>query len=376
MMPPGIYVHLPFCPYICPYCDFPKWAADGNAQREYLRALYAEITLAPAMRAETLFIGGGTPNTYDAAEIAALVDRLRERFCLPAGAEITIEINPDLERCEGFEVYRSAGISRLSIGVQSFDAKELRVLGRRHSAQNVRTVVARARAAGFENISIDLIFGVPGQTMESWAHSLDTAVGLDVEHCSTYGLTVEPGTPYERWFARAPECFASDVLEADLYGQAIECLCSAGYEQYEISNFARQGFRSVHNANYWANGDYLGLGVGAASYRSGIRSVHTRDRQAYIDAVLGRRPIPGDAEQLVGARRAGEAIMLALRTAEGVELAGVAERYNVEMLDVFREELAQMQELGLIDVTPTHVRLTLKGRFVANEVAVRFIAAP
>ena len=371
----GLYVHLPFCPYICPYCDFAKWPLRRSQAENYLSALEAEIEAAPAFRATTLFLGGGTPNTYDPERLAALVERLRARFALPAGAETTVELNPDLELCTGFAAYRSAGINRASFGVQSFVPEELLTLGRRHSPADVVEAVRRARAAGFANVSLDLIFGVPGQTEASWRRSLDAALALEPEHISTYGLTVEEGTPYAAWFAREPGSFATQDCEAELYSDVIERLSAAGYEHYEISNFARPGFRSAHNANYWANGEYLGLGVGAASYLGGVRSVRTRDLSIYCDAALGGLPVPVEAERLTGDARAGEAVMLALRTAEGVDLAGFAERYEVDFMRRYRGVLEDMQRDGMLEVTATHVRLTLRGRFVANDVCAAFVVA-
>ena len=371
----GLYVHLPFCPYICPYCDFAKWPLRRSQAENYLSALEAEIEAAPAFRATTLFLGGGTPNTYDPERLAALVERLRARFALPAGAETTVELNPDLELCTGFAAYRSAGINRASFGVQSFVPEELLTLGRRHSPADVVEAVRRARAAGFANVSLDLIFGVPGQTEASWRRSLDAALALEPEHISTYGLTVEEGTPYAAWFAREPGSFSTQDCEAELYSDVIERLSAAGYEHYEISNFARPGFRSAHNANYWANGEYLGLGVGAASYLGGVRSVRTRDLSIYCDAALGGLPVPVEAERLTGDARAGEAVMLALRTAEGVDLAGFAERYEVDFMRRYRGVLEDMQRDGMLEVTATHVRLTARGRFVANDVCAAFVVA-
>ncbi len=371
----GLYVHLPFCPYICPYCDFAKWPKRESAAAEYLRALEAEIADAPEFLAQTLFFGGGTPNTYPSETIAELTQRLRERFSLQEDAEISIELNPDLPLCEGFERYRIAGINRLSFGAQSFDEAELRTLGRRHSADDVREVVRRARAAGFANLSLDLIFGVPGQTLDSWLATLDAALALEPEHVSTYGLTLEAGTPFAAWRAREPKAFASDDFEAELYGLAIDRLEAAGYEQYEISNFARPSFRSAHNANYWSNGAYLGLGVGAATYLAGRRSSHTRNLTEYCRTALAGDPIPGEWESLSGVALAGEAAMLALRTAEGVELASFAQRYGIDFLSFYASPIEEMRAAGMLEVGAAHARLTRRGRFLANSVAAAFISS-
>jgi oxygen-independent coproporphyrinogen-3 oxidase len=369
----ALYVHLPFCPYVCPYCDFAKWAFEGGAAARYLAALEAEIAATPALRGTTLFFGGGTPNTYDAGTLARLVATLRERFALADDAEISIEINPDLALCEQLDMLRAAGINRISIGVQSFDAAELRVLGRRHTPGDVATVVARARAAGFANLSVDLMFGVPGQTEDSWRRSLEAALALGIDHFSTYGLTIEEGTPYARWYAREPGAFFDSDREARLYATAIAAAQAAGFEHYEISNFARPGFRCAHNANYWRNGTYLGLGVGAASYLEGVRSTHTRDLAEYCDAALARREIPGEREKLEGDERLGEATMLALRTLEGVDTRAFHERYAVDFFARYAAVIAEMSAAGMLVVDGASVRLTERGRFLANDICGAFL---
>ena len=233
----GIYVHWAFCPYICPYCDFAKWPFDERAAERYVSALEAEIARAPAVAATTVFYGGGTPNANSTPQLVRVLDLVRERFGVRADAEISIEVNPDRELTAHFEPLRRSGFTRMSIGAQSFEAPELRVLGRRHSAADVAETVRRARAAGFGNVNIDLMFGVPGQTEASWERSLEAAIALGVEHVSTYGLTIEEGTPYAGWQAREPAAFADDEREAEMYQLAIEKLTAAGFEHYEISNF-------------------------------------------------------------------------------------------------------------------------------------------
>lgn len=369
----SLYVHLPFCPYVCPYCDFAKWPyARGRAER-FLAALRAEIAGAPAVRASTVFFGGGTPNTYDATTLSALIGSLRARFGVDPGSEITVEINPDLALCEALPALRAAGVNRLSIGAQSFDAGELRTLGRQHSPGDVATVVARARAAGFANLSVDLMFGVPGQTQTSWGESLERAFALGIDHLSTYGLTVEDGTPYARWYEREPGAFFDNDREAELYLMAIERGARAGFEHYEISNFARPGRRCAHNANYWRNGSYLGLGVGAASYLDGVRSTHTRDLEIYCSAALAGGAIPGESEQLVGDERTGEATMLALRTLEGVDPHEFRERYNVDFHAKYRTVIADLTAAGMLRIAGERVQLTQRGRFLANDVCGAFL---
>jgi oxygen-independent coproporphyrinogen-3 oxidase len=369
----GLYVHLPFCPYVCPYCDFAKWPYAQRSAERYLTALHAEIAAAPAVQGSTIFFGGGTPNTYSAAQIAELIGMLRARFGHAANAEISVEINPDLNLCEELPALREAGVNRLSIGVQSFEPGELRVLGRRHSARDVEIVVGRARAAGFDNISIDLMFAVPGQTDDSWRASIDRALDLGIDHLSTYGLTIEDGTPYARWYEREPGAFFDDDREARLYTLAIERAAGAGFEHYEISNFARPGRRCEHNANYWRNGSYLGLGVGAASYLDGVRSTHTRERELYCDAALAGSAIPGEYETLVGDERTGEATMLALRTLEGVDTREFRERYDVDFHQRYGAVIADLTAAGMLRIAGERVQLTERGRFLANDVCGAFL---
>jgi oxygen-independent coproporphyrinogen-3 oxidase len=371
----GIYVHLPFCPYICPYCDFAKWPHRKSAALQYTLALHSEIdrTLADRGPYETVFLGGGTPNTYDGGEISRLLEHLRERFPGPPDRETTIEVNPELVTTADLQAYRASGVTRLSIGVQSFEPQEIRTLGRRHTVSDVERVVREARYAGIPSVSLDLIFAVPGQTPQSWQRSLQTAIDLGVDHISTYGLTIEAGTPYELWQHREPGAFFDDAREADLYEIAIEMLEGAGFEHYEISNFARPGHRSRHNANYWANGEYVGLGVGAASYREGVRSVHTRDLNEYLKAALGGEEIPAEAERLEGVQRTGEAVMLALRTAQGVPLRRFKERYGVDVLQFYAPVIERYRADGLLEVDESHVRLSRRGRFLANDVCAAFV---
>jgi oxygen-independent coproporphyrinogen III oxidase len=372
----GIYVHLPFCPYICPYCDFAKWPHRRSAAERYLRALHAEIdahALSGGASYETVFLGGGTPNTYAGSDVARLLDHLRERFPGPPGRETTIEVNPELVGAEDLAIYKEAGVTRISIGVQSFVPEEIATLGRRHTVEQVERVVRLCREHGPFSLSLDLIFAVPGQTPESWSRSLHTAIELGVDHISTYGLTIEAGTPYEKWHEREPRAFLDDAHEADLYDIAIRTLEAAGYEQYEISNFAKPGHRSAHNANYWTNGEYVGLGVGAASYIQGVRSVHTRDLEAYVSAALENREIPSESERLEGAQRAGEAVMLALRTAQGVSLQAFKERYGLDFLQFYAPVVERYRADGLLEIDGTHARLTRHGRFVANDVCAAFV---
>jgi oxygen-independent coproporphyrinogen-3 oxidase len=368
---PGVYVHLPFCPYLCPYCDFAKWPWRATRARRYLDALYREIDRAPAERATTLFLGGGTPNAYAADDVVELLHRLTQRFG-PFG-EASIEVNPELVVEGAFEAYHSAGITRVSIGVQSFEAGEIATLGRKHDVNDVVQAVRQARDARIESVSLDLMFAVPGQSPESWRRSLRAGIATGVDHVSCYGLTVEAGTPFERWLEREPRAFFDDTAEARLYQIAIDELAVAGFEHYEISNFARPGHRCAHNQNYWANGGYLGLGVGAASYRGGVRRTATRSFDEYVEALERDEEVPADSECLTGFRRAGEAIMLALRTSDGVAFEDFRRRYGVDVERHYASILTRYAGDGLLERAAGGMRLTERGRFLANEVCGAFV---
>jgi len=373
----GVYVHLPFCPYICPYCDFAKWPHKSSIARRYMEALHREIDAAAWGNGEhTIFLGGGTPNTYAAAEIADLLARLHRNFSPAGPPETTIEVNPELVAVTDLVAYAAAGVTRVSIGVQSFVAGEITTLGRRHDAAQVRAAVQGARSAGLRSVSLDLMFGVPGQTRISWRQSLEAALALQPDHISVYGLTIEEGTPYAAWREREPDAFPDQDLEADLYETAIRLLEGAGFEHYEISNFARPGQRCAHNANYWANGEYAGFGVGASSYRDGVRSAHTRDLELYLEAASSGRAIPQESERLEGAQRAGEAVMLALRTAQGLSFAAFKERYGLEFLEYYAPVIEPYRAAGLLEVDAAGARLTRRGRFVANDICATFITLP
>jgi oxygen-independent coproporphyrinogen-3 oxidase len=347
----------------------------ASAASRYVAALNAEIDRESTAPASTIFFGGGTPNAYDAAAIVELLARLRARFPAERNAydEISIEVNPELVKPGDFERYREGGIDRVSIGVQSFVDAEIKTLGRRHTVTQVEAAVRAARVAGMRSVSLDLMFAVPGQTPQTWMHSIDVALSLGIDHISTYGLTIEEGTPYAAWQVRDPGAFFDDEHEAELYSVAIDRLEAAGFEHYEISNFARPGHRSVHNANYWANGEYVGLGVSAASYRGGVRSSHTRDFAEYVEAATSGAAIPGESERLVGAKKVGEAIMLALRTEQGVSVAHFKERYRVDVLRYYAPVIERYAAAQKLNVDEERIRLTREGRFVANDVCGAFV---
>lgn len=321
-MSAGIYVHVPFCLTRCGYCDFNAYAGLERLRAPYLRGLLREAELAaPTWEGEevrSVFVGGGTPTTLPAGDLAAVLSALRERYRIAPGAEITVEANPDTVDGAKLGALRDAGVTRLSMGAQSFDPAVLASLERVHGPDSVRRAVAAARAAGFEDVNLDLIYGAEGETLASWERTLREAIALGPEHVSAYALTVEPGTPLGRQVALGRRRAPDPDLQAEMFALACELLGAAGYRHYEVSNWARPGFECRHNLGYWRREPYLGLGAGAHSFRGDRRWWNVRPPQEYLRRVeAGELPIGG--EECLGPSEARlEAVLLRLRTLEGL----------------------------------------------------------
>lgn len=321
-MSAGIYVHVPFCLTRCGYCDFNAYAGLEHLRAPYLRALLREAELAaPAWGGEevhSVFVGGGTPTTLPAGDLAAVLSALRERYRIAPGAEITVEANPDTVDGAKLGALRDAGVTRLSMGAQSFDPVVLASLERVHGPDSVRRAVAAARAAGFEDVNLDLIYGAEGETLASWERTLREAIALGPEHVSAYALTVEPGTPLGRQVALGRRRAPDPDLQAEMFALACELLGAAGYRHYEVSNWARPGSECRHNLGYWRREPYLGLGAGAHSFRGDRRWWNVRPPQEYLRRVeAGELPIGGE-ERLGPAEAHLEEVLLRLRILEGV----------------------------------------------------------
>jgi oxygen-independent coproporphyrinogen-3 oxidase len=371
----GIYVHIPFCDRICPYCDFAVVRTREDAIARYCDALHDEIERLdrPAGGVATVYFGGGTPSALAPERIASLVAQLAARFEFkPDALECTLEANPSRGISE-LERWRLAGVNRLSVGVQSFNDAELHRLGRDHSAAQATEFLAAARSAGFDNVSLDLIAGAPGQTGTSFATSLAAAVDSEVTHISVYGLTIETGTPFASWYARDPVAFPDDELVADFLEAADTILTNAGYVHYEISNFARPGCESAHNTGYWRQRDCIALGLSAAGYENGLRYANHRGFAAYCDAIEAGRSARAFAERLPIARRIGEAAMLALRTSAGIVDADFARRFGIDAATVFRAARKKCSAAGLLEDDGARARLTGRGRLLANTVCAEFL---
>lgn len=384
--PLALYLHIPFCQRKCPYCDFNTYAGREGRYAAYAQALATDLTregLAqgrPPVR--SVFVGGGTPTVLAPEHLETIWAGLQRGFRLLPAAEITVEANPGTVDRNRFETLRRLGVNRLSLGVQSFAADELRFLGRIHSAEDAVAAVALARRVGFTNINLDLIFGLPGQRPSAWAQTLERALDLAPEHLSLYSLTVEEGTPLATWVAQGRVAPPDPDLAADLYDLACERLEQAGFHHYEISNWARgpleadglPRFASRHNLVYWRNEAYLGFGPGAHSHQNGRRWAVIRSPDAYIRRVAEGPPPREFEETLSPALVMGETMMLGLRLlGTGVSRAAFRERFGCDVTEVYGHELAALTARGLVEMTPERVRLTRRGWLLGNQVFAAFL---
>ncbi len=371
----GIYVHLPFCRRKCPYCDFYSVTGDEARRRRFLAALARESRLRadPGLAPDTLYFGGGTPSLFGAEQIAALVARVATDFGLAAGAEITLEANPGTLGRGALEGYRRAGVNRINLGVQSLDDRHLAFLGRLHDAARARRAVALARGAGFEDIGLDLIYGLPGQDPAAWRAELAAALALEPTHLSCYMLTYAPGTALTARRDRGAFHPLDDRRIAVLFEITAETLTRAGFLHYEIANFARDGRPprwSRHNRKYWNAVPYVGLGPSAHSFDGRRRSWNAADLDGYLEALAaGRRP-PGEEEVLTREERMSEVLLLGLRQTAGLDLALFESRFAVDFGRLFGPLPAQLTEAGLARLEAGHLRLTRRGLLVADAVAL------
>ena len=382
--PLGLYLHIPFCAHICPYCDFNTYAGQEDQIPRYVAALEREIDLAgrslAGRPAATIFFGGGTPSLLTPDQISRLIRACRHTFDLDPTAEITMEANPnglDAGRLAG---YREAGVNRLSIGVQTLDKRGLRRLGRLHEAADSAEAVAAARAAGFDNLSLDLIFGWPGQTLDVWCRDLDLVLAGDLggsppEHLSLYNLIVEPGTPLADAVTRGIVVVPDDDAGADLYELAIDRLADAGYCHYEVANWARDDARmSRHNLIYWRNGDYLGFGAGAHGHLAGQRTMNHLLPTTYCASLEGDADPISNRETISPLLARGETMMLGLRLLRGgVDETAFAIRHGETIDAAYGKIVAEVSALGLLNRKDGKLSLTARGLMLANDVCARFL---
>lgn len=363
----GVYVHIPYCQTRCPYCSFVAFRAKGDEEAPYVAALLAEIAAAGAgpdggRPGASLYFGGGTPSLFGPAAIGRLAEAVNRAFPLERGAEVTLEADPATVDRAGLAGLAAAGVTRLSIGIQAFDGRALAALGRAHKAEDGPRLLADARAAGFDVFSLDLMFGVPGQTLGDWAAEIARAVDAAPAHVSCYGLTIEPDTPFAALDARGRLPRPDDALQADMFLLADERLRAAGYEHYELSNYARPGARARHNAAYWTRRPYRGFGAGAHSFEPsagpyGTRAWNVDAPARYLAATTGPAPAPGappdaparaEAEVLTRENARTEALLLGLRQAEGVDLEAYARLLGERLERHAETPIADLARQGLV----------------------------
>jgi oxygen-independent coproporphyrinogen-3 oxidase len=373
----GLYVHIPFCSAICNYCNFNRGLFDTDLKNQYVAALHEEIRRkGDGDAADTIFFGGGTPSLLDPAEIGAIVDTCRGAFSLAADAEVTLEANPETITPEKLSGFRDAGINRLSFGVQSLRDEELQRLSRLHSAARAREALGIARAAGFDNVSLDLMMWLPGQSVADWLTSVEGLIELGPEHASLYLLEIYPNAPLRDAMARGRWAMAAEDDAAEMYLQAMEALDRAGYEQYEISNVSRPGRESRHNVKYWTDGEWIGFGCGAHSTRKGTREKNVASTSEYIALVAAGGQLAVETRPLSTQARLEEALFMGLRLTRGIDLASIETRYQTDVWRAYCTELQPFVDQGLLIYDGAQLRLTRPGMLLANEVMAVFISSP
>ena len=405
-LPLALYVHIPFCTAKCTYCDFNSYAGQESLIAPYAEAVAREAALwSPRLagrQVETVFFGGGTPSLLPLPEMRVIVSALRERFDIAPDAEVTLEANPGTVDAAHLRGLRDLGFNRISFGVQSFHDEELRRLERVHDAREVEDAYRWARDAGFENVNLDLIYGLQGQSLAGWQANLEAALALGPEHLSLYALTLEDGTPMTRDVARGRVEAPDPDMQADMFEWSRDRLARAGYRHYEVSNWARPGRECRHNLVYWRNGDWLGIGAGAHSHLAGERFAAAASPSRYIALVdeaaqvrlstsSGRavnkpvRPEPVEGRALDTmlqltfhepadiAREMAETVILALRLREGLDLAAFTRRFGVELESVFAAPLRETLGLGLTEVVDGRLRLRDSAVLLGDEAFLRFL---
>lgn len=368
--PRAVYVHVPFCAHRCPYCDFTLVAGRDDLVGSYLDALEREMSpLGSPRDVDTIFFGGGTPTHLSPAQLDRLFSIVLRWFRLADGYEFTVEANPAGLSKDKVDVLADYGVNRVSLGVQSFDQKVLSLLERDHRREGVIRALERLRPR-FANISLDLIFGVPGQTLDLWRDTLQQAAEFSPQHISTYGLTFEKGTSFWRRREKGQLVEASEELERDMYAVAMDELSEAGFEQYEISNFAQPGFRCRHNEVYWKGLPYYAFGPGAARYIDGRRETNHRSVLTWLNRVLAGESPVGESEQISEEERARELLILGLRRCEGICRKDFRNRTGYDVDQLAGDMIVRHCLYGLLEDDNQHVRFTREGRFLADYVIV------
>ncbi len=376
----GLYVHVPFCSAICNYCNFNRGLFDAGLKAQYVDALVREIREAGRAgraggdeRSDTIYFGGGTPSLLEPHEIARLIEACEAAFGVAADREVTLEANPETVDADRLAGFRQAGVNRVSFGVQSFRDDELRRLSRLHSAARAHRAIEEARAAGFDNVSLDLMMWLPGQSVDEWLESVDAAIEVGPEHLSLYLLEIYPNAPLKDEMARARWSQAPDDDAAVMYLTAMERLEAAGYQQYEISNVARPGRASRHNLKYWTDGEWHGFGCGAHSTRDGVRWKNVSSTEEYVARIARREPVATDLHRLSPDEQLGDALFTGLRLNAGIDLKSVGNRYNVDVWARYGAALAPYLDAGWLHHEAGRLWLDRRGMLLAHEVMAVFV---
>ncbi|MGO9614403.1 MAG: radical SAM family heme chaperone HemW [Dissulfurispiraceae bacterium] len=368
-MPKALYIHIPFCIKKCWYCDFYSILAPPPLRTRYVDALCKEIGLRePSLSVlKSVYIGGGTPTTLSIGAISQILAAVKERALISPHAEISIEANPGTMTQDKADNLLSLGINRVSLGIQSLIDSELKLLGRSHNADDAVRAAETIRKAGFTNVSIDLIYGIPGQGPEEWQYTLRKAIELCPDHISAYELTLEEKTPLYRASEKGQITLPDEPSIVEMYLKGIDTLADHGYVHYEISNFAKPGFQCGHNLNYWNRGEYIGIGAGAHSFINGTRTAHAKDVVHYIESIeRGSLPIT-ERFAIRGDDEFNEMVFLGLRKTEGIDLRAVPEGKKASIY----KAVSMLSAHGLVEIQNDHLRLTRKGLLLSNEVIVR-----
>jgi oxygen-independent coproporphyrinogen-3 oxidase len=371
----ALYIHFPFCRRRCSYCSFVSYQGRESDIPEYVKALKKELVLrAAGQRVSSIYFGGGTPSLLSPEQIHELLSVIPSHFTVDEASEVTLEANPGTVDEPYLADIMKLGINRLSLGVQSLDDGELALLGRIHTASEAGDAVRLARNAGFTNLSLDLIYGLPNQTLASWHRTLDELIGLSPEHISLYPLTLETDAPMRLAIQRAEVPPIDPDLTADQYELAQDTLAAHGYHHYEISNWAKGGYECRHNLVYWHNLPYLGIGIAAHSYIHGHRLANTTDLDSYLNAFSSNLPPAWELDEEIGPElQLSETVILGLRLSEGVCLEGIRSRFGIDLLKHYSQQVDETAALGLLEYSGQRIRLTRRGRLLGNEVFWRFL---
>jgi oxygen-independent coproporphyrinogen-3 oxidase len=377
----GLYLHIPFCSAICNYCNFNRGLFDAGLKFRYVNALLVEVEGAERAGragredapADTIYFGGGTPSLLEPADVERIIGACRRAFDVTPDAEVTLEANPETVDERRLTAFREAGVTRLSYGVQSFREPELRRLSRLHSVGRARQALAEARAAGFDNVSLDLMMWLPGQSVTQWLESVDAAIAVSPDHISLYLLEVYPNAPLKDEMARAHWSQAPDEDAAAMYVTAMERLEAAGYAQYEISNVARPGRQCRHNLKYWRDGEWMGFGCGAHGTVEGVRTKNVAGTEDYIDRIGRGEPVAAEVRRLSTGERLGDALFMGLRLTDGIDIEAIGQRHGVDVWQKHGAELEPFLAAGMLRREGSRLALTRPGMLLANEVMTVFV---